>query len=1123
MKNFKLSALTSEERKSLLRPGLLLCLLTTGLAIGRSANDTFFIGASGASQLPKVYMFNALVLAIVSLCYSFLEKRIARFSFLSWILILATLLLLYLRRQLFQGDWWLPYAIFCYYEVLLLLIQMHFWTCVNDIFGPREGKRIFPYLGAIGLVGSIAGGGFTWFAAPHIGYHNLFFVWIALLACAVPLSISLKVSAAAGSDSHAGHSSPRQREFQNFLGLWKVPLVRYMALISIPLWLVVHTLDWLFYLALEESFMGQADQLSAFLGFVSGAISFLGILLQFFISPYVLSKWGVSFAYSFYSISMSVGAFLFHIRNLLPFGGIWSQLRLALPVAVRFLDEAVFFSIYDSAIQLLYGALPASMRGQARAFIYGILETVMTALTGGLLLLAVEFEIAQIDISVICICLSLLWVYLSLGIKKHYLHALALNLNSHDIEHHNQALKVLKNSRIKAKERALLLESICSHDQDVALLSLRYIQKLGDHESYVALAKCIPQIRGAVFEMALGLLSQNKISEVLPILKRIYLSNVPEQRALALRCIASMEPAFIQDNINYFMCSDEPAIKGAAILSLIESKKRLSPQSPALKGLAQMALSSNSGVQREALRVIGEAKTKRLTPILLQIAKKAKHEMKEDVFRSMSYIRDSQIVRFLTEELQETENANLINRALIYQGESALPALHKHIRSRAKDMQQSSLPALENMIFCLGEIAHIKSIQVLGKLLSSHVDYLESSLSAAMAHIARRNFQDTKSRIKEKLSLRLQNKIEKRFYVHINNMEKMNNMITELHMIHQPYIREILFDAILRCFRYSQEQALKYLELQYNPSEIHAARHGLKRKEERIQSETMEILEGLGEHGSELCRIIENSAVHLQAGAKSLSENTQSNGYAAGSLPAQAKEALAAAEEGEAKHAKKREKAVETLIKELAKIQSDPWFSACILYSIGELGLKGLSSVVQKFYKHPDSMLEVSALDCAKKLGLPAAKSSKKPQSLMNAGIERILFLRSIPLFTDVDSKDLQWISQIVIEQEFARNQYIFRENETGDTFYIVQEGEIHIRKGNITLNILQPKDYFGEIAIFDNEARSASALAKQTSLLLSIRRNDFQSLLLARPRISLAMFGTISRRLRDLTQKLAT
>jgi CRP-like cAMP-binding protein len=141
----------------------------------------------------------------------------------------------------------------------------------------------------------------------------------------------------------------------------------------------------------------------------------------------------------------------------------------------------------------------------------------------------------------------------------------------------------------------------------------------------------------------------------------------------------------------------------------------------------------------------------------------------------------------------------------------------------------------------------------------------------------------------------------------------------------------------------------------------------------------------------------------------------------------------------------------------------------------------------------------------------------------MNRDMERILFLRSVPIFSDVDGSDLQWINEIAHERKVRAGYVVFRENDIGDAMYIVLKGRVRVLKGsNLVLQIMEDKDCFGEMSILDREPRSATVETVVETTLLAIKRDDFQRLLLARPQIAFALFKTISRRLREATERLS-
>ena len=87
----------------------------------------------------------------------------------------------------------------------------------------------------------------------------------------------------------------------------------------------------------------------------------------------------------------------------------------------------------------------------------------------------------------------------------------------------------------------------------------------------------------------------------------------------------------------------------------------------------------------------------------------------------------------------------------------------------------------------------------------------------------------------------------------------------------------------------------------------------------------------------------------------------------------------------------------------------------------------------------------------------------------------------------------------------------VFFENEEGDFFFMILEGRIKVTilgddGREIILSVLGPGDFFGEMALLDNEPRSATAIAIEETELLSLHRTDFQTALAENTEITTAL-----------------
>jgi CRP-like cAMP-binding protein len=107
----------------------------------------------------------------------------------------------------------------------------------------------------------------------------------------------------------------------------------------------------------------------------------------------------------------------------------------------------------------------------------------------------------------------------------------------------------------------------------------------------------------------------------------------------------------------------------------------------------------------------------------------------------------------------------------------------------------------------------------------------------------------------------------------------------------------------------------------------------------------------------------------------------------------------------------------------------------------------------------------------------------------------------------------------------FQDGQVIFSEFEPGDTFYLVQSGQVKLVKlmGGFEkmLDILQPSDVFGEMAILENSPRSATAIAVNTVTLLEFNRRNFEILMQGNPQVAIKLLKTFSKRIHDQEKRL--
>lgn len=134
----------------------------------------------------------------------------------------------------------------------------------------------------------------------------------------------------------------------------------------------------------------------------------------------------------------------------------------------------------------------------------------------------------------------------------------------------------------------------------------------------------------------------------------------------------------------------------------------------------------------------------------------------------------------------------------------------------------------------------------------------------------------------------------------------------------------------------------------------------------------------------------------------------------------------------------------------------------------------------------------------------------------MLSTVEKVLFLKSIDLFSQIPGEDLAQVALISHEENREQGEEIFAEGETGDALYLVLDGKVRVHRQDRVIAELGERECFGEMAILDAAPRSATVTALAETDLLKIAREDFQEIMSEKPEIAMGIIKVLTRRLRD-------
>jgi CRP/FNR family transcriptional regulator, cyclic AMP receptor protein len=128
--------------------------------------------------------------------------------------------------------------------------------------------------------------------------------------------------------------------------------------------------------------------------------------------------------------------------------------------------------------------------------------------------------------------------------------------------------------------------------------------------------------------------------------------------------------------------------------------------------------------------------------------------------------------------------------------------------------------------------------------------------------------------------------------------------------------------------------------------------------------------------------------------------------------------------------------------------------------------------------------------------------------------------IQQVPLFSTLDKREVQGLASSMKERTFNEGDTIATEGKSGIGFFIIDEGEAVVSVGGDERATLGHGDYFGEIALIDDGARTATITAKSPLKCYGITSWEFRPLVEQNAGLAWKMLQTLAARLREAEQR---
>jgi CRP/FNR family cyclic AMP-dependent transcriptional regulator len=139
----------------------------------------------------------------------------------------------------------------------------------------------------------------------------------------------------------------------------------------------------------------------------------------------------------------------------------------------------------------------------------------------------------------------------------------------------------------------------------------------------------------------------------------------------------------------------------------------------------------------------------------------------------------------------------------------------------------------------------------------------------------------------------------------------------------------------------------------------------------------------------------------------------------------------------------------------------------------------------------------------------------------MLTSVDRLLFVRGVPIFKELRDDFLVRLASVMDELSFPAQHTIFTQGQEGRSLYIVVSGRVRVHIGEQELAQLEQGACFGEMSLFDAEPRSASVTTLDSCECLMLTQQQLYDAIEETPGIAVNIIRLLSRRIREFNRKL--
>lgn len=1053
------------EGKRTLLAFLILLLIIASYTVVKSVRDALFLSKFGITQLSLIGIGLAVAIGFVISIYLRTTSGVPRH-----LLILGTNITIAASLALIWIGLWspgltalLPWVLYIWSSIFGVFIVMQFWLLANDLFDPREAKRLFGFIGAGAILGGVSGGFLSRGLAGILGTSNLLLVAGGMLiveAVLVTLVWPLRRRDLPAPSQSPTSVTKRRSSAGGLSALQENRSVRLLAIALLLSTIATTLLDWQFKGITKIEFAGRTDEMAAFFGSLYAYLSLASFLVQTLLTGWVLRRFGIRVGLLALPVSLMLGSSMILAYALIP----WLSL-LAAATSAKVAEGGLRFSIDKASMELMWLPVPPNIKEKGKSFVDTVVDRLGTGVTGfiwlGLAALGLDSASRIHLISFVVVALIFLWLVVLLNARSAYLQALRDALSSRKLD-----LDRLHLDLVDAEARRTLTESLSSTEPREVLFALYLLEDQTGK---------LPDISAA--------LTHDDATVRIEAIKLLIRKGDHVHRRRAIDCLTHSEDSVREAAISYLHSTATPTND-----PLVEELAANDQVDKATVDVIKLGMPAYAMTAANEIRAILESDDPARRLSMIRLLGAAPPEMAAALLAPSLEVNDYELVCATLVATGRSRAAGLVPQL------ASLLENKRYRRRATSTLISIGSASVDHLLLLLGEgklspAAMSAAAQVLGASARADVvPHLMNLLTVDGTDISRRALRAL-NRLKKNAGFQLgpeqsqwiKQLIDGEVEALYRDLLFLNKgSWADFHQEDRPvdYLSRTLGERVDG----RVERIFRLLALSHNPDDIYAAYRGVRSPIKTIRANSIEFLDNLlpKDFTARFIPLLEN------AGASRFAQAAREQG-------------IPAAEDRTA------------LLRRLLN-DSDTLLRSVASWTVGVEHLKQLRPELEALVKSSSDITPV----VKRALQRLDARDWEEPTMGLTA-IEKALKLQQVDVLQQASTEDLSYIAQIAKEEQFSASQPIYSEGDLPDALYVVIAGRVRLHREDVEIAVLGEGEAFGSWALLDESPRVASATAVDDVTLLKVSREEFLEVLADRVDIVQAIFKAMVERLRSL------